>query len=267
MKNVLIAVLSCVMSACAFAQTAPKKEVPQEPVFPGSKWLVNDRARPAQPVVTPGETPNLPPSDADVIFNGTTLDALEMTDGKPVNWTIENGELLTGKGSARTKKKYGSAQLHIEWFTDKAIAGSDQKRGNGGVFMMGVFECQLHSSFNNPTYADGVVGSIYGQTPALVNACKAPGNWQSMDIIFNAPKFGEDGKVSEPAHVTILVNGVLTQNNTRILGPTRNKSSTTYEGFKLKEGQIVFQDHKNNPPLRYRNIWVRPIGESDPAKN
>lgn len=266
-KIILTIMLGGACALLAFGQNAPKKVIPQEPIAPGSKWLVNDRTRPVQPIVTPGQLPNLPPSDADIIFDGTSIDALESVKGEPCNWTIENGELVTNKGSIRTKKPYGSAQLHIEWFTDEAIEGSDQKRGNGGVFMMGEFEFQIHASHNNPTYADGVVGSIYGQTPAQVNAAKPVGQWQAMDIIFNAPVYGEDGKVSEPARATVLVNGVLTQNNTRILGPTRHRAATTYDDFTMKEGKIVFQDHKNNPPLRYRNIWVRPIGETDPLKN
>ncbi len=265
MKKIILPTLAVIFTLSAFAQ--PKPPPPQEPVAPDSQWLVNDRKRPVPEQVLPGDMPLLAPDDADIIFDGQDMDALETSKGEPCNWVIEKGELVTTKGTIRTKKAYGSVQLHAEYFIAEGTEGRDQKRGNGGIFMMGCFEIQIHDSWENPTYADGIVGAVYGQTPPLVNAAKKPGQWQSIDIFFNAPQADENGKVTEPARVTVLVNGVLVQNNTPILGPTKNRVATTYENFTVRDGKILFQDHVNNPPLRYRNIWVRPIGESHPLKN
>ncbi len=267
MKKSLLSLCLCALACAAFAAEPPKPPLPAEPVAPGSKWLVNDRKRPVPPVVAPAPVYGQPPADADIIFDGTSLDALETGKGEPCDWAIDNGMLVTTKGTIRTKKSYGSVQMHIEWLVAPNTEGSDQKRGNGGVFMMGCYEIQIHDSYQNPSYADGHVGAVYGQTPPQVNAAKAPGNWQAMDIFFNAPQTDANGKVVEPARVSVLVNGVLVQNNTPILGPTRNRVATTYDNFKVVPWKIQLQDHRNNPPLRYRNIWVRPIRETHPLKD
>ena len=268
MNKHLLWLCLCAATGALFAADAPKPPPPpQEPVAPGSKWLVNDRKRPVPADVTPGSVYGQPPSDADIIFDGTSTDALTNSKKQPTKWFIENGELVTNEGTACTKKSYGSVQMHLEWLVAPGTEGKDQKRGNGGIYMMGAYEIQIHDSYQNPTYVDGKVGAVYGQTPPMVNAAKAPGNWQTMDIFFNAPKTDEKGIVVEPARVSVMVNGVLVQNNTPILGPTKNRLSTNYENFKVKEAPIHIQDHKNNPPLRYRNIWVRPIKETHPLKD
>ena len=240
--------------------------VEQEPLAPGSPWLVNDKKRPVPEKLTPGDTYGQPPADADIIFDGTNTDALLARNGEPCAWIIENGELVTTRGDLRTKKNYGSAQLHLEWLVPPNREGKPQQ-GNGGVYMMGAYEVQIFNSHDIVFYADGMLGALYGQTPPLFNVAKKPGQWQTMDIIFNAPKTDDSGAVIEPARMTVLVNGVVVQNNTRLLGPTYHKKASTYDGFTVKESPIYFQAHPSNPPLRYRNIWVRPIKESDPLKN
>ena len=136
--------------------------------------------------------------------------------------------------------------------------GEGQDRGNSGVFLMGLYEIQLLDSYQNPTYPDGQAGALYGQTPPLVNASKPTGEWQTYDIVFNAPKIVA-GKVVEPATVTVFVNGIVVQNQTKILGPTMHKKATSYAGNFPDKAPFRFQDHKNSIPNRFRNIWVRPL--------
>lgn len=228
------------------------------PVIPGSKYRVHDKSRPAPEVVTPHKDLGGAPSDAIVLFDGKSVEAFRDKEGKPVNWTAKDGELITGKGDIFTKESFGSCQFHIEWLTHPDTEGNSQKKGNAGVFFMDRYEIQILDAYNNPTYADGIAGSVYGQTPALKNAVRKPGEWQSYDIIFNAPKL-KDGKVVAPATVTVIVNGVVVQNNTVIQGPTRHKDITNYDGIFPEKAPFRIQDHKNNPPVKFRNIWVRPL--------
>ena len=95
--------------------------------------------------------------------------------------------MVKGTGNIRTKQSFGDVQLHVEFATPSVVAGSSQGRGNSGVFLMGLAEVQLLYNYNNPTYADGMTGGVYGQTPPLVNAVRPPGEWQTYDIIFEAP--------------------------------------------------------------------------------
>jgi Domain of Unknown Function (DUF1080) len=233
------------------------------PVILGSKWKVHDIDRPRPEVVTPGAKPGAPPSDAIIIFDGKSTDALVGRDKKtgeitPCPWTIENGELVVSGGDSLTKQEFGSCQFHIEWMSAPDTKGNSQKKGNAGVFFMDRYECQMLDCYDNPTYADGMTGAIYGQTPPLVNAVRKPGEWQVYDIIFTAPKL--DGtKVVEPAYVTTFVNGVCVQVHTAIMGPTKHKAVTSYEGEFPAKGPIRLQDHKNEPPVRMRNIWIRPL--------
>jgi hypothetical protein len=229
---------------------------------------VHDIDRPAPPVVTPGAQLGAPPSDAIIIFDGTSTDALESQKkdekGKPTAergpcvWKIENGELLVDGGDSWTKESFGSCQLHLEWKSAPETKGNSQKKGNGGVFLMDRYESQILDCDNNPTYADGMAGAVYGQTPPLVNAVKKAGEWQTYDILFTAPKL-EGGKVVEPAYITTFINGICVQNHTKIMGPTKHKNITDYSGTFPEAAPIRFQDHKNEPPVRLRNIWVRKL--------
>jgi hypothetical protein len=257
--------LSLSILACASVVHAEDANKPapigydDTPLIPGSQWRVHDIKRPAPPVITPGQKVGEAPSDAVVIFNGKSTDTLvSKKDGGPCPWKNEDGDLVIYGGDVLTKESFGSCQLHLEFKTSPDQKGNSQKKGNSGAFFMDRYECQILDCYNNPTYADGTVGAVYGQTPPLVNASRAPGNWQSYDIVFTAPKL-EKGKVVEPAYVTTFVNGVCVQVHTKIMGPTKHKQTTDYSGEFPEKAPLRLQDHKNDPPVHLRNIWIRPL--------
>jgi hypothetical protein len=217
---------------------------------------------PVPKIVTPGNTNSEPPSDAVVIFNGKDVDQLQKENGGAVGWKID-GDALTvvkGSGNIATKQSFGNCQLHIEWREPSAIAGSSQTRGNSGIFFMGKYELQVLDSYNNPTYVNGQAGSIYKQHIPLVNASKKPGEWQTYDVIFTAPKFNSDGSVQSPARITVLLNNILVQNNVEIKGNTEWVGQPKYTKLRDKE-PIVLQDHGKDggQPMSYRNIWIREL--------
>jgi hypothetical protein len=217
-----------------------------------------DRARPK--VINPGENklPSSVPSDAIVLFDGSSLDKWRAADGSPATWVIKDGvmESVPGGGYIYTKEGFGDVQLHVEWASPARVEGTSQGRGNSGVFLQGLFEVQVLDSYENITYADGQAGAIYGQYPPLVNASRKPGEWQSYDIIFRRPHYDDSGKLSQPARMTVLHNGVLVQDSVRPLGPTSWLQHHPY----VKSAEklpLSFQDHGN--PVRYRNVWLREL--------
>ncbi len=222
-------------------------------------WSVHDPQRPLPPVVKPGAEAYLPPSDAVILFDGKDLSAWKSAKNpdKPAPWKVENGyfEVVPGSGDIVTKDRFGSCQLHIEWASPEVVKGDSQGRGNSGVFLMGLYEIQVLDSYENLTYADGMAAAVYSQNPPLVNACRAPGQWQTYDIIFHAPKF-EDGKLVRPADVTVFHNGVLVQDRWILTGPTAWKQRPPYSPHPDKL-PLSLQDHGN--PVRFRNIWIRPL--------
>ena len=223
------------------------------PLLPGSQWHVHDPARPAPRIVVPGDASKAP-ADAVVLFSGKSLDAFTGRGDKPAAWKVENGCFEANKtGDLVTKESFGSCQLHVEFCEPAPPKGESQERGNSGVFLMSRYEIQVLDSFENRTYADGQCAAVYGQTPPLVNASRPPGEWQTYDIVFTAPRF-EGDKVVAPAHVTVLHNGVLVHDHTQVLGLTHHKTLPAYKPH-AAEAPIVLQDHSN--PVRYRNMWVR----------
>ena len=212
--------------------------------------------RPEPKVVTPGKTAADAPSDAIVLFNGTSANAFKGRNNQPVTWKIENGALTvtSGSGEITTKEGFGDCQLHIEWRTPAEVKGNGQGRGNSGIFLMNKYELQVLDSYNNRTYSNGQAGSIYKQSMPLVNASRGPGEWQTYDIIFTAPQFKSDSSLQSPARITVLHNGVLIQNNTVIWGSTQYIGLPAYEMHSDKE-PISMQDHGN--PVSFRNIWIR----------
>jgi hypothetical protein len=208
------------------------------------------------PIVTPGRTSADPPSDAIVLFNGHDLSRWRSDGGAPAKWIVRDGyvEVAPGTGDIETADKFGDVQLHIEWATPAVVKGEGQERGNSGVFLMGHYEVQVLDSYDNKTYYHGPAGSVYKQYAPLVNASRKPGEWQTYDIIFHAPKFDEQGKVVDRARVTVLHNGVLIQNNVEIYGNTYHDRPALYTAHAAEE-PLRLQDHGN--PLRYRNIWIR----------
>jgi len=220
------------------------------PFLPDGAWRVHDKARPRPSVVTPAEETGAP-SDATVLFDGTSLDAWS---GGP--WDLVDGAMqVNGKGSIRTKEHFGSIQLHLEWCSPAEVLSSSQGRGNSGVFLMGRYEIQVLDSYENASYADGQAAALYGQRPPEVNACRAPGEWQTYDVLFRAPRF-EDGELVSPAVVTVLHNGVAVHHAQEFLGATAHRAVAKYEAHD-ETGPIQLQDHGN--PVRFRNIWVRPL--------
>lgn len=210
-------------------------------------------------VVTPApqqEKPTAPPSDAIVLIDGTNLDAWQHADGKPASWTPEGkaGGSVTckpGSGSILTKKKFGDAQIHVEFATPTPAHGESQERGNSGVYIQNRYEVQILDSYENKTYFNGQCGAVYLQHVPLVNACRKPGEWQTYDIVFHAPKFDAGGKLTAAGHLTVLHNGVLIQDNVEIKEPTGGGDKGT------GDGPLHLQDHGNL--VRYRNVWVRPL--------
>ncbi len=208
------------------------------------------------PIVTPGKTSADPPSDAIVLFNGKDLSRWRDKDGGAAKWNVRDGyvEVAPGTGDIFTSDKFGDAQLHIEWATPPILKGEGQERGNSGIFLMGRYEIQVLDSYDNKTYYHGQAGAVYKQHAPLVNASRKPGEWQTYDIVFHAPRFDEQGKVIDRARVTVLHNGVLIQNNVEIYGITYNDRPALYIAHSLEE-PLHLQDHGN--PVRYRNIWIR----------
>ena len=220
------------------------------------QWAIHDKNRPQPPIVTPGQAGS-PPSDAIVLFDGSSLDAWQSAGtGKQPGWRIVDGilEVVPKAGDIKTKRQFGDLQLHLEFATPVGEEGSGQDLGNSGVFLAGRYEVQVLNSYQNPTYPDGQCASAYGQQPPLVNASKAPGKWQTLDIIFHRPRF-ENGTCVQPATVTVLHNGVLVQDHFAYHGPTKHKTKAPYQEH--GPDVIRLQEHKN--PVRYRNIWVRDL--------
>jgi hypothetical protein len=232
------------------------------PMQPNGKWHIHDGKRPQPNVVTPGPasaTPAPAPADATVLVGGRDdLTAWQMMDGSPATWSMKNGVLETGKGIIRTKAEFTDFQLHVEFATPSEVKGDSQGRGNSGVFLLGKFEIQVLDSYQNPTYPDGQAAAMYGQFPPLVNASRPPGEWQTYDIVFTAPKVTSAGSVEKPAVVTVLHNGIVVHNATAFWGPTAHKKIDPYTPDTVK-GPIALQDHGN--PVRYRNVWIRTLTE------
>ena len=233
-----------------------------------------DPAKQPQPPVVTSPPDGRPPSDAVVLFDGT-VDSLQQnwfTRRKdpekevgvievPPEWKVVDGVLepVKGVGSIRSKRPFGSCQLHVEFVTPTAIEGEGQERGNSGIFLMENYEIQLLDSYDNETYPDGQAGAIYGRNKPLVNASRAPGAWQTLDIIFHRPRFGEGGKVLERATFTVLHNGVLIHDHYELSGGTKSRGPHAVAPYIRHADKlpIMVQEHGNR--VRFRNLWVREL--------
>jgi len=268
--GILVLALVAVAANVALAQAEPKPKITEividgvagfhdTPMQPDGKWHVHDPARPQPPIVTPGtfSAQATPPSDAIVLFDGKSLSNWrDKKTGGPAPWTVEDSDMVAAKGDIQTTNEMGDMQLHVEFCEPDPGQHAGQDRGNSGVFLMGRYEIQVLDCYHNKTYADGATAGIYGQHPPLANACRPPGEWQTYDIIFNVPHFNDQGEVITPGYVTVIHNGVVAQNHQAIRGDTNWRVPGTYTAHG-PTGPLALQFH--NHPVRFRNIWVRPI--------
>jgi hypothetical protein len=213
-------------------------------------------------VVDPGSA-TVPPSDAIVLFDGTDM---SKWDGGDL-WQVKDGYVISRRKSIRTKDSFGDCQIHVEFASPDVVRGRGQGRGNSGVYIMDRYEIQILDSYDNATYFDGQCGAVYKQMPPMVNACRKPGEWQTYDILWEAPHFKADGSVEKPAHVTVLQNGIVIQNHTELIGTTGYYEAPKYQKHPEKAPlQLQFHGH----PVRFRNIWVRemvkPVGKKPAEK-
>ena len=256
MKTTLFLLAAFSVSGLVLADHHGKKKPPANS---------NERARPD--IISPGtastnEQPGKPPSDAIILFDGRNLDNFEHKGGKAPQWKVENGYTeVTRTGQIISKQSFSDAQIHIEWATPSEIKGKGQRRGNSGVILGSYGEVQVLDSYENDTYPGGQAGALYGKSPPLVNASRKPGVWQSYDIIFHT------AKGDKPAHVTVLHNGVVVHHRYELSGATdgisREVPWRTLSKYTPHDPGVFIglQDHGN--PVRYRNIWIRPIGQYD----
>jgi hypothetical protein len=255
----LLAFASLISFSAALAAQEAAKPKPEETEI----WT------PVPAVVTPGATCGAPPSDAIILFDGKNEDEwVSAQDHTPAQWVVADGIFTVKKGSGggniETKRRFKNYQLHVEYRIPENITGSGQGRGNSGVFLASTgpgddgYELQVLDAYNNPTYVNGQGGSIYKQSPPLVNPARKPGEWQTYDVVWTAPTFNDDGSLKTPAYVTVLFNGVLVQNHFELKGQTLYIGKPFYK--KYDTAPIKLQAHGDkSEPLSYRNIWVREL--------
>ncbi|AFL89960.1 protein of unknown function (DUF1080) [Terriglobus roseus DSM 18391] len=261
-------VLAAVAAApfAAFAQQAPAAA--------GPKHEDTEFYQPVPPVVTPAATVGTAPSDAVKLFDGKDLSEwVAVKDGSPADWTVADGIMTVkkgGVGNIETKQRFKDYQLHLEWRIPASITGESQGRGNSGLFLASTgkgdagYELQILDSYNNPTYTNGMLGSIYKQTAPLANAARKPGEWQTYDVVWTAPRFNADGTVLKPAYVTVFENGVLVENHFELKGETLYVGKPVYKAYDM--APIKLQAHGDkSEPLSFRNIWIRPVQEIGPS--
>jgi hypothetical protein len=226
----------------------------------GDTWPQHSRTRPPPGVIVPSaqQLPVPAPKGAVILFDGSSLAEWETGEKKPAGWRIVDGtmEVAKGTGDIQTRSTFGDVELHVEWMSPKPPVGTDQDRGNSGVFLMQRYEVQVLDSYQSATYPDGSAGALYGQFPPRVNASRPPGEWQTFDITFTRPRFDAAGKLTSPAKMTVRHNGVLVHENVSLLGPTSHMARAPYEAHENRL-PIKLQDHGH--PVRFRNIWLKDL--------
>ena len=267
MKNMrkTIAFATIILSGCILVQAQEKTKV-KDTVYTDHRQT--EVYSPVPKIVTPGNTFSNAPSDAIVLFDGKNLDEWVLTNDtlKPADWLLSDGILTVNKksGNIQTKKSFTNYQLHLEYRIPENITGSDQARGNSGLFLAstgkgdGGYELQILDNYNNSTYVNGQAGSIYKQAIPLANACKKPGEWQTYDVIWTAPVFNPDGSLQSPAVATVFHNGVLVQNHFILKGETRYVGLPFYKAHGACPIKLQAHGDKSEP-LSFRNIWIREL--------
>jgi len=271
LHTLVLLALALALTAGAQQPTPGDLGFKDTPMLPGLPWHVHDPDRPHPPAVVPSSTPGGPPSDAIVLFAGKDLShwVQHLKEGNveklvDPTWKVGDGYFEVGArtGGLFTREKFGDCQLHVEWSSPTEVKGTSQGRGNSGVLLMSRYEIQVLDMYQNPTYADGQAGAIYGQWPPLANPVRKPGEWNTYDILFDAPRF--DGqKLVRPAFVTVLYNGVMVHHHKELMGPMVYRQVAHYTAHGAEE-PLMLQDHNN--PVRYRNIWIRRLKSYDPEK-
>lgn len=245
-----------------FPETCDGPGFNDTPVQPWSGWRFGDACRPRPPAVDPGEyEAGDPPADATVLLGDgsdgeISLDAWESPDGSPPEWNVYDSYVEVSGDWLQTEAAFGDGHYHVEWRVPENPSGSGQTPGNSGVWLASNYEIQVLHSYENPTYADGVAGALYGQHPPLVNAARPAGEWQTFDIVWYAPRFTDDGEVASPGVVTVYWNDVLVQSATVVHGATPYKALPEYSPHP-PEMPLQLQDHGR--PVQYRNIWYEPL--------
>jgi len=262
--KLLLVAATIAIAAPLFAQQTPSPTTP-----PASRHEDTEVYEPVPPVVTPGATCGAAPSDAIILFDGKNEDEwVSAQDHSPAKWIVGDGILTVSKekgvGNIETKRSFKNYQLHVEFRIPENITGSDQARGNSGVFLASTgpgdagYELQVLDNYNNKTYVNGMVGSIYKQAIPLANAARKPGEWQTYDIAWTAPTFNDDGTLKTPAFATVFFNGVLVENHFELQGETRYIGKPFYK--KYDTAPIKLQAHGDkSEPISFRNIWVREL--------
>ena len=263
-KNLVLVLSTLIMSSYLKAQQ------------PNWDSLIKEAAKteiytPVPRVVSLGDRPQDAPSDAIILFNGKNLDAWYGDDStKAPGWDVKDGTVTVNKktGDIVTKQKFVDYQLHLEWKIPINITGSGQGRGNSSVILAylgkidGLFnrgyDLQIMDSYKNDTYVNGQNGALYKQFAPLVNACKKPGEWQTYDIIWKAPRFSNDGTLKSPAYLTVIQNGILIQDHVQAKGQTFWVGNPIYEAHGA--APIKLEAHPDpSERISYRNIWIRPL--------
>lgn len=246
--NVLFATITFLGCANSQAQDTP---TPPKWTHEMTEWY-----EPVPPVVTPGENRNAP-SDALILFDGKDLSQWVGKGNSEPKWQVQDGIVTIAKGSGAisTRKSFGDMQLHLEWREPAEVVSKGQDRGNSGVIIQSRYELQILDSYNNPTYVNGQAGSLYKQTPPLVNAIRKPGEWNLYDILYTAPRFKENGSLFSPGRITVLLNGIAVQNNTEYKGNTPYVGLPSYKAH--DKAPLTLQDHGH--PVSFRNIWIREL--------
>ncbi len=243
LKNLPSAILFFLFVSMCFTNSAKAQLEYKNGVI----WDRPERVEGAQPVCTPA------PEGAVVLFDGSDM---KKNFYGVDNWVVKDGYAEVHGGTAVTKQAFGSCQIHLEWASPEKVQGHGQGRGNSGVYIMGKYEVQILDSYQNDTYFDGQCAAIYKQNPPLKNVCRKPGEWQSYDITFTAPKFDANGNVTRKARLTVVQNGVVVQDDFELLGGTFWYKPPVYEAHEAKL-PLNLQDHGN--PVRFRNIWIKEI--------
>ncbi len=249
----------CLLALIIILSTSVKAQVRE-----GGDPKLSEVWQPEPRVITPGKTSQDAPSDAIVLFNGKDFSQWQSVKGGNAKWKLltesggNNGYMTvdSGTGNIRTKQSFGDCQLHVEWRTPEVVKGTSQGRGNSGIFLMGLYELQVLDNYKNRTYSNGQAGSIYKQRMPLVNVCRPPGEWQTYDIIFTAPRFNNDSTLKSAARITVLQNGALVQSDFSLWGGTEYIGIPVYK-MHAEKLPLVLQDHGN--PVSYRNIWIREL--------